>query len=121
MRRAGERGLSNSVQVAILLPLTLGIFLGLLQWSLNAWATATALASAQQAATVASAIGSSAEAGREAAADVHSNGSLSEVEVAVTRGARETTATVSGRPPTVLWPSVVTRTAVVATERLTAP
>lgn len=120
MKRA-QRGLSNSVQVSVLLPLTLGIFLGLLQWSLNAWGEATALAAAQAASASAAALGATEADGVTAAADVHRNGALSAVSVDVRRGTTTTTATVTGRPTLVLWPSSITRTVTVPTERLTAP
>ena len=43
-----QRGMSGSVQTVIVLPVALGLFLLLLQWSLVGWADATALAAAQQ-------------------------------------------------------------------------
>ena len=116
-----ERGLSHSVQVVVLLPFFFGIFLALLQWSLDAWGQTTALAAAQEAAQVAAAVGGSKSDGVASGTAVSENGSLSNVTVEVVRGSRETVVTVSGNPVTVLWPSTVTRRATVPTERLTAP
>ena len=61
-RRHADRGLSGSVQLAVLLPFALGIFLLLLQWSLVTWAEATALAAAQEAARTAGLSATSAAA-----------------------------------------------------------
>ena len=119
MGRGVERGMSGSVQLAVLLPLAVGIFLLLLQWSLVSWAEATALAAAQESAAQAAALDGTVADGQAAGRDVAANGSLSEVAVAVDRGARQTTATVSGRAVAVLWPQRVTRTVVATTERVT--
>lgn len=121
MRRRDQRGMSNSVQVVVLLPLAFGLFLTLLQWSLNSWAEATALAAAQHAATTSAALGAGEDDGRAAGDDVADNGALRDVVVQVRRGPRETTATVTGRAVTAVWPSTISRTVVVKTERLTAP
>ena len=56
MRRDDERGLSTSVQAALLFPFALGLFLALLQWGLVAWAESSALAAAQQTAVAAQAL-----------------------------------------------------------------
>ena len=114
-----ERGMSNSVQAAVLFPLFFALFLGLLQWALITWAEASALAGAQHGAAVAARHAATAGEGHSAALGAADNGSLVAVEVRVERGARETTATVSGRALVVLWPKEVTKTVVVATERLT--
>ncbi len=114
-----ERGMSGSVQVAVLLPVAIGVFLLLLQWSLVAWADATALAAAQQGAAVTSRLDGDRGAGISEAAAAADNGSLSGVSVSVHRGAGRTTATVSGRAISLLWPREVSRTVVVPNERLT--
>lgn len=121
MPRLAERGMSNSVQVVVLLPLTFGIFLTLLQWSFNAWAEATALAGAQEAAAASSVVGGTVRDGESSGADVTGNGSLTDVVVTVERGARETVATVEGRPMVVLWPSSIRKSVTVPTERLSSP
>ncbi len=120
-RRHADRGLSGSVQLAVLLPFALGIFLLLLQWSLVTWAEATALAAAQEAARTTAVHDGSEGAGRGAGADVAGNGSLTGVHVVVDRGPRRTTATVTGTAVVVLWPRAVSQTASAATERVTAP
>ena len=114
MRRDDERGLSTSVQAALLFPFALGLFLALLQWGLVAWAESSALAAAQQGASVAG-------EGHAAALGVADNGSLTSVTAHVERGARETRATVTGRAVVVLWPREVSKTIVVNTERVTRP
>ena len=120
-RRLAERGLSGSVQLALLLPFALGIFLLLLQWSLVTWAEATALAAAQETARAAAVIDGSEQEGRSAGSKAAGNGSLTGVTVAVDRGPERTTATVTGNAVVVLWPREVSRTAVAATERVTTP
>ncbi|MHA6511884.1 hypothetical protein [Tessaracoccus sp. Z1128] len=114
-----QRGMSGSVQAVVLLPVTIGVFLSLLQWSLQYWGEATALAAAQQGAAVAAAFGGSRADGEREAAGVAANGALTGVRVSVERGGRVTTATVSGRTVTVVWPREVARTVMVTTERVT--
>jgi len=121
MRRDDERGLSTSVQAALLFPFALGLFLALLQWGLVAWAESSALAAAQQGASVAARLDAAAVEGHAAALGVADNGSLTSVTAHVERGARETRATVTGRAVVVLWPREVSKTIVVNTERVTRP
>ncbi|MDO5677389.1 MAG: TadE/TadG family type IV pilus assembly protein [Propionibacteriaceae bacterium] len=121
MKRRCERGLSNSVQAAVLFPLGLAIFLGLVQWALVAWAESTAVAAAQQGAAVAARFEASGADGQAAALSAAGNGSLESVTVQVSRGASQTTATVSGRCVVVLWPMEISKTVVVSTERVTRP
>ncbi|MHA7860523.1 TadE/TadG family type IV pilus assembly protein [Tessaracoccus sp. Y36] len=118
-RHRDERGLSNSVQAALLLPVGLGLFLALLQWAMVSWAEGSAIAAAQQGASVAAVEGATAGEGRAAALQAASNGSLTGIAAEVTRGARLTTATVTGRAVVVVWPWDISRTVVVTTERVT--
>lgn len=118
---ADERGLSNSVQAAVLFPLGMGLFLALLQWGLVAWAETSAIGAAQHGAAVAARHGSTAGEGQLAAFHAADNGSLHAVSVQVVRGSRDTTATVTGRAVVVLWPREVSKTVVVTTERVTSP
>ncbi|MCG6566484.1 TadE/TadG family type IV pilus assembly protein [Tessaracoccus sp. ZS01] len=118
-RHRDERGLSNSVQAALLLPVGLGLFLALLQWAMVSWAEGSAIAAAQQGASVAAVEGATAGEGRAAALQAASNGSLTGIAAEVTRGARLTTATVTGRAVVVVWPRDISRTVVVTTERVT--
>lgn len=111
--------MSGSVQVVVLLPLLLGIFLLLSQWALVAWAEATALAAAQQGASNASRWGSDGRAGQAAAREVAANGSLADVRVQVTRGSAHTTVTVEGTAVALVWQRSVSATVVVPSERLT--
>lgn len=120
-RRRDERGLSNSVQAAVLFPLGLALLLGLVQWALVTWAESSAMSAAQQGASVAAQEGSTAGEGQAAALTAADNGSLTAVSSQVSRGPRETTATVSGRAVVVLWPREITKTVVVSTERVTRP
>ncbi|HMQ65964.1 MAG TPA: pilus assembly protein [Arachnia sp.] len=120
-RRHADRGLSGSVQLAVLLPFAIGIFLLLLQWSLVTWAEATALAAAQESARAAAAYDGSEAVGAASGAGVAGNGSLTGVKVIVDRGPRQTTATVTGTAVVVLWPRAVSQTASAATERVTTP
>lgn len=114
-----ERGLSNSVQFTLLLPLTFGILLLVLQWSLVHWAESTALAAAQEGAAVASAHDGSGAAGSTAARQVADNGSLHSVTVAVDRGVSQTSVTVTGTASVLLWSRPVIQTAIAPTERVT--
>ena len=117
-RRRDQRGLSNSVQYAPLLPVTFAVLLAVLQWAFLYWAEAPALAAAQEGAAVASVLDGSAAAGEGAAARAADTGGLSAILVDVERGPGETRATVSGRAVSLLWPREVSKTVVVATERL---
>ena len=49
----GQRGLSGSVQVTLLLPLAILVLLAALQWALLLWAESTAMAVAQDSARAA--------------------------------------------------------------------
>ena len=111
--------MSGSVQAAILLPVALGIFLLLVQWSMLAWADAVALAAAEHGAAVTAVQGGTESDGRRAAQDAAGGGALADVRVAVSRGPGSSTVTVSGASNAVLWPGRVSRTVVVPNERLT--
>lgn len=120
MRRpTDQRGLSGSVQAVVLLPLSIGILLSLLQWSLQYWAESTALAAAQQGVAVAATYDGRPGDGEAAAAEVAGNGSLSQVHVSISRGVRTTTATVTGRAVVIVWPREIRTTVTAATERVT--
>lgn len=121
MKWRDERGLSNSVQVAVLFPLGLGVFLALLQWALIVWAESSAIAAAQQGASVAAQLGSTEAEGRQAALEAADNGSLHEVSATIERGPRVTSATVTGRAVVVLWPREVSKTVILTTERVSGP
>lgn len=123
MRRVetNERGLSNSVQTALLFPVGLGLLLALLQWALITWADATAMAAAHEGAIVAASLGATAGDGQSAAIRAADSGALTQVTASVERGSRQTSATVTGNAVVVLWPQKVSHTMMVTTERLTQP
>lgn len=116
-----QRGMSESVQLALLLPLIFGVFLLLLQWGLISWAQATALGAAQESAAVAALRGAGEADGREAAGRAVENGSLTGVRVSVEKGSRLTHCVVTGRAVAVLFPYEVEARATAATERVSAP
>lgn len=116
-----ERGLSSGVQVTLLFPVAFSVLLLALQWAFVSWADATALAAAQDGARVAAAHRGDAASGNSAAALAADNGALEAVTVAVERGSRSTTVTVSGRAVSVVpgWAPMVTKIATHPTQRLT--
>lgn len=122
MRRGtGQRGLSQSVQFALLFPLVLMLFFIALQWAMYAWASAIALAAAQDGARAASGYEASEASGRKAAAEAITGDVLRDPTVTVDRSATLTTVTVRGRAIAIFGVPVLTvsRSASVATERLT--
>lgn len=121
--RRGERGMSESVQWAVLTPLILLTVLGLIQGGLWLYgrtvAQHAAVAAAEEAALV-TAIAGQPEAMAERVA---SAGGLRDVSTGITSGAAEVTATVSGRMPTFvdLGQTQVTEQATRPRERVTTP
>ncbi|MDO5093477.1 MAG: TadE/TadG family type IV pilus assembly protein [Propionibacteriaceae bacterium] len=120
MADGGQRGMTGSVQMALLFPLALLVLLATLQWSLLLWAEAVALAAAQDAARTAGVFGGSSDDGRREGQRAASGGALADVQVAVTREPRWTTATVEGRAVQLipLVNATVRQTAQVPTERV---
>lgn len=116
-----ERGLSSSVQAALLFPLIILPLLAALQWSMLAWADATIQAAAQDGARQGAALGSNGSAGEATARAAADNGAVTAIRVTVSRGATTTTATVSGQALRVvpLWPTDVSVTASAPTQRIT--
>ena len=120
MADGGQRGLSGSVQMALLFPLAVLVLLATLQWSLLLWAEAVALAAAQDSARAAAAFGGSSDDGQREGRRAASGGALTDVRVAITREPRWTTAVVTGRSVQLI-PLVnvtVQQTARVPTERV---
>ena len=111
------------MQVTLLLPFVLGIFLLALQWAMFSWAETTAQAAAQDGARAAAALNGDAGHGRSVALSAADNGSLEQLAADVRRGPRITSATVSGRALGVipLFPTTISVTADAPTERLTQP
>lgn len=116
-----ERGMSSSVQLSLLFPMIIGLFLLTLQWAMYAWGEATAKAAAEDAARTAAVYGSSAAAGQAVALAAANNDSLADVTAQVQRGATTTTARVKGKALAVvpLFPTAIHATASVPTERIT--
>ena len=92
----GQRGLSGSVQVTLLLPLAMLVLLAALQWALLLWAESTAMAAAQDSARAAAVLGGSVADGREAGKRAIFNTSISDVTVNVERAPTFTIAVVEG-------------------------
>ena len=92
----GQRGLSGSVQVTLLLPLAMLVLLAALQWALLLWAESTAMAAAQDSARAAAVLGGSVADGREAGKRAIFNTSISDVTVNVDRAPTFTIAVVEG-------------------------
>ncbi|SDL80880.1 TadE-like protein [Tessaracoccus oleiagri] len=111
------------MQVTLLLPFVLGIFLLALQWAMYSWAETTAQAAAQDGARAAAAFNGTAAHGRSVAFAAADNGSLDTIRADVRRGPRVSSATVTGRALGVipLFPVTVSVTADTPTERLTQP
>lgn len=108
-----ERGISNGVQVALLLPLAFGIFLGVLQWALLLWAEAGLRGLAAD-------LGWQAASHGAAGTEQVTVAGVSNLAVDVRRGPRLTVVTASGDAVRVL-PFVDTRvmqSLEVPTERL---
>ena len=118
--RRDQRGLSSSVQVTLLFPVVLGIFLLGLQWAMVSWAQATVQTAAEDGARIAAALGSDDTSGHAAARAATDNGALESVDISVTRQGVHATATVRGSAYGVLplVPVEVEATAVVAVEAL---
>lgn len=89
-----ERGLGGSVQVVLLLPFVLGLFLATLQWGLHYWAHSTVEAAASSAVDVA--VVEDIGAGREEGLEVLGNGSLTRSDVWVSDRGNGITATAEG-------------------------
>lgn len=102
-----QRGLSGSVQTALLLPLALGSLLGTLQWGMVAWADATAVAAVDQTLHTAAARGGDLSRAREAGLEA-TRGALSDASVKVWRSGSVVEAMVTGTANFVLVPVTVT-------------
>lgn len=99
MRARDERGLSESVQWAMLTPLLLFTLLAAIQVGLWWHGRNTVLHAAAAAAEAESALGGARGAGSNAASSIAAAGGLSGVEVSVRRSAATVEVEVSGRIP----------------------
>lgn len=118
-----ERGLSESTQWAVLVPILLALVLGLVQ--LGVWLYSRTVAS-QAAAAVADlrAIGVHQEtAARQAGERIAASGGLREVEISVATRAETVVVTVSGRAPLFfdIGQGLILERAVLPLERATSP
>ncbi|BCR81055.1 hypothetical protein SK1NUM_14980 [Arachnia rubra] len=96
MVRNDQRGLTGSVQVALLLPLAVLVLLATLQWALLLWAESTAMAAAQDSARAAAALGASEADGQAAGERAVSNSGIGNVTIAVSRTTGFSNAVVRG-------------------------
>lgn len=95
-----QRGFSDSIQWTILMPMVLLVIFGIIQVGLWAHGRTVAGNAAAAAAEEASLLHATSGAGAELGRRVAARGGLERLEVSVTVGATEVTATVSGRMPT---------------------
>jgi Flp pilus assembly protein TadG len=118
-----ERGLSESVQFALVWPVLMLVTLGILQAGI--WLHARNVAHRVVTAAVDTARGSagSLDEARELGADLARAGGLGDVTLQVSRGPRSVTATVTGEAPLVLDLGLgrVQETASAPLERVTPP
>jgi len=118
-----ERGLSESLQFAVIWPVLMLVTLGIIEGGI--WLHARNVAERAAIAAVGAASGSrgSTDAARELAHDLAGSGGLSNVSVEVSRGAVEVTAVVSADSPLVLDLGLgrIRETAAGPLERVTRP
>ena len=123
MPRCNERGLSESVQFAVVWPALMLATLGTLQAGL--WLHGRNVAQRAAAAAVDTARGSTGtvQAGREAGAEIARSGGLDGVVVDVVRGATDVSATVTAASPLLLDLGLGTlrESAAAPLERVTPP
>ncbi len=102
MRQPDERGVSESVQFAVVWPVLMLLTLGILQ--AGVWLHGRNVAQRAAAAAVDTARGSagSVTAARDSAADLARRGGLDDVSVDVVRGATEVRVTVTATSPLLL-------------------
>jgi Flp pilus assembly protein TadG len=97
-----ERGLSESVQFAVVWPVLMLVTLGVLQAGLWLHGRNVAQRAATAAVDTARGTAGSVDAARDLATDLARTGGLDEVSVQVTRGPTTTTATVTAGSPLLL-------------------
>ena len=123
MQRRDERGLSESVQFAVVWPVLMLVTLGVLQAGL--WLHGRNVAQRAAAAAVDTARGSTGtvQAGQEAGAELSRSGGLDGVVVEVLRGATDVSATVTAASPLLLdlGLGILRESAAAPLERVTPP
>lgn len=118
-----ERGLNESLQWALLLPVVLLVLLGILQTAIWLHARQSAQHAAVAAAEAAAVWQADVDAAERAARKITNIAGLREVDVVVESGPTELTVTVSGRPQMIIdiGPTRVTQRAVISPERVSQP
>lgn len=119
----GERGLSESVQQALIWPVLLLSTLGVIQAGIYIHGHNVAVRAANAGADAARGSYGSVGEAREIAQDIAVAGGLSSVSVSVDRGAAEVRVVVSGRAPVMidLGTAGIVETAAAPVERVTGP
>lgn len=121
--RGSQRGLSNSLQFAVIVPALMLATFGLIQAGLWLHARNVAAEAVTAAADVARSYDGDPGAARVAARRIAAVGGLTEVRLTVTRQARSVSVTMVARPPVIfdLGLGRVSETATAPLERVTTP
>lgn len=102
MSGRGERGLTESLQWAVLWPVVMLLVLGTIQLGVWWHAHLTLAAAAATAADLSTLEQAAPAAAREAAIDVAASGGVEAVDVDVSRGPRDVEVVVTGRAPLII-------------------
>lgn len=121
--RVGQRGMTESVQLALIWPLLLLVTLGIIQAGLWVHGRQVALRAATAAADVAGGRDGSAGAARDVALGIARSAGLAAVEVEVNSSPTEVRVVVSGRTPALLELPLgrISESAAGPRERVTVP
>ena len=121
--RRDERGLSESVQLAVVWPVLLLVTLGVIQAGIWLHARDVARRATSAAVDAASGTGGSAEEGRRIGTDLAVAGGLQDVVVEVQRGGTAVSATLRAEAPLILDLGLaqIVESAAAPRERLTRP
>jgi len=118
-----ERGLSQSIQYAVILPAVMLVTLGIIQAGVWIHGHNVAVRAANAGADAARGSYGSASHAREVATKLADSGGLGDVSVAITTGAAQVVVTVTGTAPLIFDVGLgqITETATVPLERVTQP
>ena len=121
--RRGERGLSQSVQYALIFPALMLCTLGIIQSGMWVYGRHVASEAAHSAVDVGRSVDADVGSARAAALRIAAVGGLSQTSVTVERGPTEVRAVVSAQVPVILdlGLGLVTESAAAPVERVTAP
>lgn len=121
--RRSERGLSNSLQFAVIMPALMLATFGLIQAGLWLHARNVAAEAVNAAADVARSYDGDPAAARKTAGRIAQVGGLTDVRLTVRGGRRWVTVTMRARAPIILdlGPGRITETATAPLERVTTP